>query len=452
MNTDRFDAAAVVHTRDQDANGLLATFVAGLRARGITVLGIVQRDTPDPDGGHAQMDLIDVATGDVYPISQKLGRAATSCHLDQSGLSAASRVLRDAIGRRPALIVANRFGEQETTGKGFADEMLAAMSEGIPFLTLVDSRWVDQWQSFTGGAASLLLPTASSLERWFAGVGAPAGTPGGCVLAETVAFLRAAYGDAIDRLTVERAVIGHSFTAVKLSNGAAGSCQTPPRETITSDCCATLPKSLMLAGHLKGRPVGAFLADLWEDRAHCRALGVAVVNALAAGLWRDRPRTDWTLETGVDALRAAGLKSGEKLVMVGAFVSYIRKLKEHGADFAVLELTTAPFLEDEMVYYRPADSAPAVVPTADVLLMTGSTIVNDTMDDLLASARPDTRVLVVGPSVPMLPDVLASKGADILATIRITDPDRFLDILAEGGGAQGLFDGSAELVVITRAR
>ncbi len=72
------------------------------------------------------------------------------------------------------------------------------------------------------------------------------------------------------------------------------------------------------------------------------------------------------------------------------------------------------------------------------------------MDELLALARPDARVLVVGPSVPLFPDVLAQKGADILATIRVDDADRFLDVLAEGGGAQGMFDGSAELVVLSK--
>jgi len=92
-----------------------------------------------------------------------------------------------------------------------------------------------------------------------------------------------------------------------------------------------------------------------------------------------------------------------------------------------------------------------LVPDADVLLMTGSTIVNDTMDDLLALARPDARVVLVGPSVPLMPDILAAKGVDVLATIRISDPDRFLDVLAEGGGAQGMFDGSADLVVLTKA-
>jgi nucleoside-triphosphatase THEP1 len=146
---------------------LLARFAEDLKKQGVTVRGVVQRDTPDPNGGHAQMDLIDIATGETYPISQKLGRAASSCHLDPSGLADASVVLRRAIAERPDLIITNRFGDQEASGRGFADEMLGAMSEAIPVLTVVAESWLEQWQDFTGGCSSLLPPSLPALHQWF---------------------------------------------------------------------------------------------------------------------------------------------------------------------------------------------------------------------------------------------------------------------------------------------
>lgn len=444
------DAAAIIHTPDQAVDHLLAAFARELKARGDDVAGLVQRNTPDPDGGHPRMDLIDVSTGAEFTISQRLGKAAGSCHLDAGGLTEASHVLRHALDSRPSLIVTNRFGEQEATGRGFADEMLAAMSDGIPLLTAVGDRWRKHWLEFTGGGATLLPPTLPALRRWYEGLGKDDTRPAGSILVETVTTLVEILGPELESLTVERAAIGQFFTGVKLSNGSAGACHTPPRPLITSDCCGSLPKSVHLAGHLKGRPVTAFLDDLWEDLGYCRALGIAVINALADTVWRRRPLSEWEILAGLDALSAAELATGERMVMVGAFVSYIRILKEREADLAVLELTTAPFLPDEMRFYRPAEEAPSVVPGADVLFLTGSTIVNDTMDDLLALARPDARVLAVGPSVPMLPDVLARRGVDRLATIRINDADLFLDVLTEGGGTQGMFAGSAELVVLAR--
>jgi uncharacterized protein (DUF4213/DUF364 family) len=50
--------------------------------------------------------------------------------------------------------------------------------------------------------------------------------------------------------------------------------------------------------------------------------------------------------------------------------------------------------------------------------------------------------------VSLLPDPLMHRGASILGTIRITDVDAFLDVLAEGGSGYHFFGRSAERVVL----
>src|SRR5260370_7857238 len=86
-----------------------------------------------------------------------------------------------------------------------------------------------------------------------------------------------------------------------------------------------------------------------------------------------------------------------------------------------------------MLFYRPAELAREIAPAADVLLITGATLLNDTLEDLLALARPDARVTVLGPTVGMLPDAFLARGADVLGSVRITQPDAFLDLLADAG-------------------
>ena len=77
-------------------------------------------------------------------------------------------------------------------------------------------------------------------------------------------------------------------------------------------------------------------------------------------------------------------------------------------------------------------------------------MLNDTLEDLLASARPETRVTVVGPTVGMLPDPFLARGVDVLGSVRITDPDGFLDLIAEGGAAPHFLGHSAEKIVLAR--
>jgi uncharacterized protein (DUF4213/DUF364 family) len=103
-----------------------------------------------------------------------------------------------------------------------------------------------------------------------------------------------------------------------------------------------------------------------------------------------------------------------------------------------------------MPFYRPAELAREVVPQADVLMITGTTLLNDTLEDLLSWARPEARVTVVGPTVGLLPDAFLARGADYLGGVRITDPDAFLDLLAEGGSGYHFFGRVAEKVVLAR--
>ena len=50
----------------------------------------------------------------------------------------------------------------------------------------------------------------------------------------------------------------------------------------------------------------------------------------------------------------------------------------------------------------------------------------------------------------MLPDAFLRRGADILGTVRITEPDAFLDVLAEGGSGYHFLGRTAQKVVLVR--
>jgi uncharacterized protein (DUF4213/DUF364 family) len=138
------------------------------------------------------------------------------------------------------------------------------------------------------------------------------------------------------------------------------------------------------------------------------------------------------------------------VVVVGAFVPFLKELKRRGQGFLVLEQDPATLKADELPFFRPAGQAAEVLPHADVVLITGSTLVSNTLEELLALSRRDARVTVVGPTVGMLPDAFLARGADVLGCVRITEPDAFLELLAEGGSGYHFFGRSAQKLVLTR--
>jgi len=274
-------------------------------------------------------------------------------------------------------------------------------------------------------------------------------TPPGSILAETIGRVTDILGRELDAITVERAVVGLFFTGVKLTAGTAGTCATP-RDAAPGDICCPLDTHRVAFRRIAGRPATEVMRDALSGSGLARAVGIAALNALADLCWQRRPHPDAALTPGADAFDASDIGDGDRVVLVGAFIPFLKELKRRGCNYLVLEKSPAMLKPEELPCYRPAEQAAAVVPAADVLLITGSTLLTDTLEDLLALARPKARVTVLGPTVGLLPDAFLARGADILGSVRVTNPDDFLDLLAEGASAPHFLGRSAEKIVLAR--
>ena len=273
------------------------------------------------------------------------------------------------------------------------------------------------------------------------------------ILNETVDRVTDILGGELAEIAVERAVVGLFFTGVKLSCGpgiaVAGTCATP-HDAAPEGVCCPISAHRALFRPIAGRPAAEVMREAVSGNALSRAVGIATLNALAELAWTKRPHAGIELRPGVDAFDATQISADARVVLVGAFIPLLKELKRRRQPYLVLEQNAAALKPEEKPFYRPAEQAPAVVPAADVLLITGATLLNDTLEDLLALARPEARVTVLGPTVGMLPDAFLARGADILGTVRITRPDDFLDLLAEGGSAPHFLGRSAEKIVLAR--
>ncbi|MFM1988736.1 MAG: hypothetical protein RJA99_1693 [Pseudomonadota bacterium] len=173
MTSDDILPAAAAILDDGRADALLASLADEARASGARVRGLLMIRAGARDDCAADRVLVDLDTLDEYPVSQPLGRGASSCRADPQGFARASRVLRDAREQAADLVVCNRFGGLEAGGGGFAAELLALMAEGIPVLTAVAPRHRDAWTRFTGGAP-VLPADRDAVRAWVAGACATA--------------------------------------------------------------------------------------------------------------------------------------------------------------------------------------------------------------------------------------------------------------------------------------
>lgn len=258
-------------------------------------------------------------------------------------------------------------------------------------------------------------------------------------------------GPALQGLTIERAVLGLFFVGVKLDNGAAGLCATPLKGIPQAVCCPSSAQAMPAPGKLRGRPVTQALPDLERGGPLRRALAIATLNALVESVWRQDGAPEGVCHDDSDALSALNIQPHHHVVLVGGFPPYMREFMRTEQSFNVLELDPAVLKPEELPYYVPAGQAAEVIPHAHALVVTGTTLINDSLEDLLDLARPGTEIALIGPSVPLWPGAFLRRGVKVMGGVRVSEPDALLDCLAEGGSGYHFFGKSAERVTLRAA-
>ena len=268
------------------------------------------------------------------------------------------------------------------------------------------------------------------------------------ILKETVGMIVDAFGSDLEMITIERAVFGLFFSGVKLSTGHGGVCYTPVKEMPEAVCCPSSARAMPLSGRLKGRTAAEYLEYIFDKNILKRTLGIAALNALSTLYWQLKPPTDYTIQYGYNAFDDVDPRRYDYSVVVGALVPMLKKLISADADFTVMEMDSRTLKGKELDHYLPPSEADKCVPKADLMVITGVTVLNDTLLGLLEKRKPGAEIIVTGPTVSMLPDAFFKRGVTSLGGIVVTKADELLDLLCEGGSGYHFFGKYAEQTVV----
>ena len=114
---------------------------------------------------------------------------------------------------------------------------------------------------------------------------------------------------------------------------------------------------------------------------------------------------------------------GKNVALIGSF-PFVPKLREAVGQLWVIEQRPA---EGEY----PASSAADLLPQAEVVAITGTALMNHTLDGLLALCRSASTVMILGPSTPLSP-ILFKHGVTILSGARVVDETAVLRTVGQG--------------------
>jgi uncharacterized protein (DUF4213/DUF364 family) len=251
-------------------------------------------------------------------------------------------------------------------------------------------------------------------------------------------------------LTIERVMIGVFFTGVKLSNGAGGVSYTPVKDIPQAVCCQSSAGRIFDPLKINGMKVADVLAGLISKEPVKVSVAIATLNALSAYCWERGLTDNYRIQVDADALDVVRIPDESSIAVIGAFAPILRKLKSRGGKWWVIEQDPKTLKSDEMNHFIPADQSKETIAKADVLIITGVTLVNHTLEKILKVARKDAEIAVIGPTASMLPDALFARGVRVVGGVWVKKPDELLDVLAAGGSGYHFFDNLAPRIVIEK--
>ena len=259
------------------------------------------------------------------------------------------------------------------------------------------------------------------------------------ILDETYDLIKTRYKNEIDNLQIKDARIGVFLTGVILSDGSCGAAST---NVNAHSHCYKKDRDFgeFSPSKIKGRKV----TDLFETTSNIKiteSLKVAVLNAVSAKIISN---SNYNVLYNTDPIDLLDLTPPKTITVVGAFQSYIKKISSTKNTLHVLELDPNALNDDQKKYYKPADEYPKVLPASDIVIITGLTLVNNTLDSLLEYTPPKAEVILTGPSSSIIPDILFGKKVNIIGSTRITNNELLFDIVSEAGTGFHLFKYCAE--------
>jgi uncharacterized protein (DUF4213/DUF364 family) len=254
----------------------------------------------------------------------------------------------------------------------------------------------------------------------------------------------------LENIQIDDLVVGIFFTGVKLSTGHAGAAFTPIGEIPEAVCCPTSAARMPMAGNLEDKPVSEILGYSLDPNVLKSAIGVATLNALSQLIMESEHGVEYPMVKDTDGFDLLEIQPTETVSLIGAFGPYIRRLKIMGNPFFIVEKNIQTLRPDELKNYRPESEMSLALKESEVVIVTGTAIVNHSIDTILSIASNGKRTAIIGPTASMIPDAFFERGVNVMAGVKIVLPDLMIKILKQGGSAYHLLKQCSEKIAFKK--
>ena len=167
-----------------------------------------------------------------------------------------------------------------------------------------------------------------------------------------------------------------------------------------------------------------------DDEADC-SLGLAAINAITRHVFR---KAGFTPMDAPDSMGILDVAPADHVGMVGYFPSLVKRLRNSGIKLTVIE-KKPQFHNRQENFLVSAD--PHTLEGCNKVMITASTLLNNSIDEMLEYSRRAATRVMIGPTAGFFPDSLFARGISAIGGSEIRFPDLARQRLSANQGLGG---------------
>ena len=192
------------------------------------------------------------------------------------------------------------------------------------------------------------------------------------------------------------------FMAISLQGGAAGLSYV-----LVPDNKKPSYSSLQPADFI-GKDPQKYAAEFGTADPIKQMISLAAINAICQQVMLE---THFKVDSTTDSVGLLSISEHDRVGMVGLFSPLIKTVRHANAQLVIIEKKASLI---EKFPHLPITLDATELQACNKILCTSTTILNNSLDEILAHCSPDALISVVGPTAGYFPDPLFARGVDMV--------------------------------------
>jgi uncharacterized protein (DUF4213/DUF364 family) len=209
--------------------------------------------------------------------------------------------------------------------------------------------------------------------------------------------------------------LGLGYTAVTTSDGGIGLSYTYFGD---KKSCMVLNKHI----DYEGKSADHLLEKIKSENTVERSMALALINALNYNEALNLPEDD----NNKIMFSKLKISKGRKIAMVGFFGPLVRHFEKMEVSLEILDISRGLGQKEE--FYDKLKN------WAQVILLTSTSVLNNSTEEILAHAGEKAKTVMLGPSTPMVPEAFEHLPVHMLAGTVPVDKEMTLKAIRHGMG------------------